>query len=55
MKKAYWFSHIIRRWPAAIRRPPSTTARRAPIRRSAIIPPKKGIMYTSPPYAPKIA
>jgi hypothetical protein len=46
-KKADLVSIVISRCPAAIRKPPSTTARRAPSRRSASMPPKNGVMYTS--------
>ena len=42
-KKAMSFSAVIKRCPAAISSPPSTTARRAPSSRSASIPPKKGV------------
>ena len=35
------------RWPAHINRPPKTTARREPKMRSASMPPKNGVMYTS--------
>ena len=40
------------KWPAAIRMPPYSTARRAPIRRSAIQPPGRLAMYTIDVYSP---
>ena len=51
-KKASSVSMVIIKCPAAIRRPPSTTARRGPRIRSAIMPPKNGVMYTRAVYAP---
>ena len=44
VKKNSSFSMVMVRWPSAMRKPPRTTARRAPSRRSAIIPPIKGVM-----------
>jgi hypothetical protein len=52
VKKANEFSIVIIKWPAAMNNPPSTTARRGPNKRSAIMPPKNGVMYTSAVYAP---
>ena len=42
-KKAMSLSTVIIKWPAAISRPPKTTARRAPSSRSANMPPKNGV------------
>ena len=38
-----WLGKAIMKWPAAISRPPITTALRLPMKRSAMTPPKIGV------------